>query len=143
MVNNRTKRLTENENWYPPTEKKSNCEPVSHPLPGVQLTQIPTRPRSDHAENTQGQEHTRSWNQREPIPHRPTYGHTDWRPCQQDQWSLGQLKLRSREVKDIKPEIVLPSFLTIDASSYIHFAHSLKGTCSAKRVIFDCVFAIS
>ena len=54
---------------------------VSHPLPGVQLTQIPTRPRSDHAENTQGQEHTRSWNQREPIPHRPRYGHTDWSPC--------------------------------------------------------------
>ena len=107
LVNNRTKRLTENENWYPPTEKKSNCEPVSHPLPGVQLTQIPTRPRSDHAENTQGQEHTsRSWNQREPIPHRPTYSHTDWRPCQQDQRSLGQLKLRSRKVKDIQPEIV-------------------------------------
>ena len=55
------------------------------------------------------------------------HGHTDWSPCQQDQWSLGQLKLRSREVKDIKPEIVLPSFFTTsDASTYIQFAHSLR-----------------
>ena len=127
LVNNRTKRPTATENKNPPTEKNSSCEPVSHPLPGVQLTQNPTRPRSDHAENTQGQEHNRSWNQREPIPHRPTYGHTDWKPCQHDQWSLGQLKLRSREVKDIKPEIVLPSFFTTsDASTYIQFAHSLR-----------------